>query len=222
MTTTSTAGAGPAAPIGLPTPESYGGPELVRVLRSRRSVRAFERRDLTWREIGSLLWSAQGITDDAGTLRAVPSAGALYPLELDVATSGGLFRYQPAGHTALQRLSSDIRTGLAHAALEQEWIADAACVFVISGVAARTAPKYGNRAQRYVQLEAGHAAQNLLLMAAGLGLGATPVGAFDDEAVARVLRLDRQEAPLYLIPAGASAVRSGQGSPARPPVTGSA
>ena len=191
-----------AATIELPTPDRSGGLELVEIIRKRRSVRHFARAELTWSDVGRLLWAAQGITGPAGSRRAAPSAGALYPLELDVATTSGLFRYQPVTHTVLQRLSADIRTEIANAAFQQKWIAHAACVFAISVVALRTARKYGSRAQRYVQLEAGHAAQNLLLMAAGLGLGGTPVGAFDDDAVARVLCLGREEAPLYLIPVG--------------------
>jgi SagB-type dehydrogenase family enzyme len=70
----------------------------------------------------------------------------------------------------------------------------------------RTAPsarKYGDdRARRYATLEAGHAAQNLLLEAVALDLGAVPIGAFDDRRVAQLLRLDAREAPLYLVPVG--------------------
>jgi nitroreductase len=51
-------------------------------------------------------------------------------------------------------------------------------------------------------MEAGHAAQNLLLQAAALNLGAVLVGAFDDLEVKRILNLKTQEAPLYLIPVG--------------------
>jgi SagB-type dehydrogenase family enzyme len=75
-------------------------------------------------------------------------------------------------------------------------------VFCIAAVTARTARKYGARAERYAQLEAGHVAQNLLLMAVGLGFGGTPVGAFDDDAVARTLNLGNGETPLYLLPIG--------------------
>lgn len=51
-------------------------------------------------------------------------------------------------------------------------------------------------------MEAGHAAQNLLLQAIALGLGAVLVGAFEDGKVKWVLNLRRDEVPLYLIPVG--------------------
>lgn len=64
--------------------------------------------------------------------------------------------------------------------------------------------QYGARGERYAHIEAGHAAQNLLLAAGALGLAATPVGAFDDGEVAAALGLDRREQPFYLIPVGRS------------------
>lgn len=78
----------------------------------------------------------------------------------------------------------------------------APAVFVIAAEYARTEGRYGDRAERYVHLEAGHAAQNLLLEAVDLGLGAVPIGAFDDDAVQQVLGLRPDWIPLYLIPVG--------------------
>ncbi|MEK7722058.1 MAG: nitroreductase family protein [Elusimicrobiota bacterium] len=51
-------------------------------------------------------------------------------------------------------------------------------------------------------MEAGHAAQNVLLMAGALNLGAAVVGAFDDGRVASVTGLSGKETPLYLVPVG--------------------
>lgn len=168
----------------------------------RRSVREFIPRALTLDETGQLLWAAQGMTEPRQGLRAAPSAGALYPLELEAVTGAGVFRYRCADHTLLQRETHDVRGALAAAALSQACVARAPCVFVILSVASRTQAKYGARAMRYVLLEAGHAAQNILLEACTLGLGAVPVGAFDDDAVERVLKVARGEQPLYLVAVG--------------------
>jgi nitroreductase len=69
-------------------------------------------------------------------------------------------------------------------------------------VPARTAAAYGSRATRYVDLEAGHAAQNVLLQAVAIGLVAVPIGAFDDGAVAAALALPDGHEPRYLLPVG--------------------
>ena len=76
-------------------------------------------------------------------------------------------------------------------------------MFVITAIYERTARKYGDaRSPRYVHMEAGHAAQNLLLQAVALGLGAVPIGAFHDAQIQKVLGLPAEEQPLYLIPVG--------------------
>ena len=55
-------------------------------------MREFSKRLLTEEQIGQLLWAAQGITAPEG-LRTAPSAGALYGLEVYVATAAGFYRY---------------------------------------------------------------------------------------------------------------------------------
>lgn len=104
----------------------------------------------------------------------------------------------------------DLRAALQHAALDQEAVGAAPVVFVIAAEPARTEAKYGDRAERYVHLEAGHAAQNLLLQATALGLGGVSIGAFDDDEVARIVRLSEGFEPLYLIPVGHPSEAPGQ------------
>lgn len=187
--------------ISLPAPAGRSAISLEEAIAERRSVRDFLPTSLEMSELSQLLWSAQGVTSPGGK-RAAPSAGALYPLEIYVITPSGLFRYVPDDHSLLQLGRSDVREPLAAAALGQEAVRDGAAVFVITGVFARTAVKYGDRADRYVVLEAGHAAQNLLLQATAMGLGAVPIGAFDDADVQAVLGLPRDHEPLYVIPVG--------------------
>jgi nitroreductase len=139
---------------------------LDAALAARRSVREFASTPLTWREVGQLLWAAQGITHEEGK-RTAPSAGATYPLELYVATADGLFTYRPNGHSAIRIVARDVRPDVRHAAGGQEAL-NAPAIFAFTAVPARTAARYGERAMRYVQIEVGHAAQDLLLEAVAL------------------------------------------------------
>ncbi len=191
-------------PLGdsLPLPRRQGPLSLEAALARRRSVRRFAARSLAAEQIGQLCWAAQGVTEPASGKRTAPSAGALYPLELDVVTAAGVYRYAPGTHGLARRVDGDVRDRLSDAALGQQWVEDAPVVLVLSGVPARTQRKYGDRAERYVVPEAGHAAQNVLLQAEALDLAAVPVGAFQDDPVAKVLDLSRGERPLYLIPVG--------------------
>jgi SagB-type dehydrogenase family enzyme len=187
--------------IDLPDPHLQGEVSLEETLTGRRSVRSFDDTVLTWEQIGQLLWAAQGITSDWGG-RTAPSAGALYPLELHVVTVEGIYHYFPQGHRVVHTPALGVRQELWAAGIKQDAIRQAPAVFAIAAVHERTSGKYGDRAPRYVHLEAGHAAQNLLLQAVALGLGAVPVGAFYDEKVQRALSLPDDHQPLYLIPVG--------------------
>ena len=188
--------------VELPPPVKAGRISLEESLAKRRSVREFSSKALTEAEVGQLLWAAQGITHPSG-LRTAPSAGALYPLEIYVAISDGVFHYEPRLHRLQRRSQKDARPALYHAGLEQDSLLRAPAVFVIAVVYERTTRKYGSsRSPRYVHLEAGHSAQNLLLQAVTLGLGAVPVGAFHDAEVQKALALPSDEQPVYLIPVG--------------------
>ena len=188
--------------IKLPSPQQKGSMSLESILAQRRSLREFERRELTLAEIGQILWAAQGITDSDEGLRTAPSAGTLYPLEVYVAISSGVFHYRPINHILVRNIWEDVRRQLRQTALDQGWVEAAPCVFVIVGIYERTTGKYGDRGIRYVHLEAGHVAQNILLQAVALGLGGVTVGAFRQRHVEQILDLREREKALYLIPVG--------------------
>jgi SagB-type dehydrogenase family enzyme len=190
----------------LPPPRPASPVSVEEALASRRSVRHFADAPLTLADAAQLVWAAQGITHAEG-LRTAPSAGALYPLEIYLvagtvaAAPAGVYRYLPAHHRLERTVAGDLRRALAAAAFHQNWIAEAPAMIVIAAVVRRTRLKYGERGERYVPIEAGHAAQNVCLQAVALGLGATLVGAFADAEVKRLLGLTEEE-PLLLVPVG--------------------
>lgn len=116
---------------------------------------------------------------------------------------GGVWRYAPRGHALVLVREGDVRARLARAALDQEAVAEAPATIAITADPAVLAPRYRSRSGRYCTLEAGHVAQNILLQATALGLGAVPVGAFDDDAVGALLELPPGHLALYLVPVGA-------------------
>lgn len=190
------------ATIQLPEPVHRGVVSLEEALAKRRSVREFSPVQLTERQLSQLLWALQGINRPDG-YRTAPSSGAFHPLEVYVVIPSGFYHYVPAGHRLDLISAVDFRPALYRVAFEQESIKEAGTVFVIAAVFERTAQKYGKaRATRYIHMEVGHAAQNLFLEVAAFGLGAVPVGAFQDAEVKKVLSLPQDQEPLYLIPVG--------------------
>jgi len=193
--------------IALPAPVMDGAVSVEHALQNRRSCRDFSDAAFSLTEISQLLWAAQGVNDDEGH-RTAPSAGALYPLTLYLIAGDidglatGIYKYHPSRHEIRLLAPGDKRGQLEAATHAQEWVADAAAIIVICSVDKRTTRKYGNRGVRYVHIEVGHAAQNVLLQAVALGLGAAVVGAFDDDEAARLLDLSSGEHPLLLLPVG--------------------
>ena len=193
--------------ISLPRPQCDGAVSLEKALLHRRSVRDFSSRRLELWHISQLAWAAQGITGP-DVHRTAPSAGALFPLGLYVAVGNviglapGIYKYGIRDHDLIHWLQGDKRRQLCEAALSQSSILQAPAVFVLSAIYERTTAKYGERGIRYVHMEVGHAAQNLLLQAVALNLGAVVLGAFDDAKVKKILSWSKQEEPLYLVPVG--------------------
>ena len=151
--------------------------------------------------------AAQGISSRDG-YRTAPSAGALYPLELQLVVGNveglpsGSYRYDAMNHTLEAMVPEDLRRTVAEAALHQGWIAQAPAIVIVSAVESRTTRKYGTRGVRYLHMEVGHASQNLLLQAVALRLSGAVVGAFDDERLKRLLQLLGEERPLAILPVG--------------------
>ena len=193
--------------IKLPEPRLESNASLEETLLNRRSIREYSSSPLTFGEVSQLLWAAQGLTAEWGG-RTAPSAGGLYPLEIYLAAGSvvnlapGIYKYKPEGHELIKLRDGDEREELAKAALNQTWVKAGAINIVVAAVYERTTKKYGDRGVRYVDMEAGHAAQNLYLQATALDLGMVTVAAFNDEQVRRILDMLTNETPLYVIPVG--------------------
>lgn len=191
--------------IKLPSPKTIGRMSLEEAIVNRHSVRSFSKKELSLEEISQLLWAAYGQRDVdsvTGASKTVPSAGALYPMEIYLVSPNGVFHYFPSSHSLKEISDEDLRSALSRAALRQEALTRAAVNFVITCVYDKICWKYGERGMRYAHIEAGHIAQNIHLQAVCLGLGSAPIGAFSDTAVQKALYLPKDNIPLYIIPVG--------------------
>jgi SagB-type dehydrogenase family enzyme len=183
---------------------------LEEAINRRRSIRDFTSEPLTLVQLSQILQAAGGISGTKRGRRTVPSAGATYPLEIFVlcgqncvtGLAAGIYHYNVDTHSLTLHQKGDARLELSRAALSQSFIYDAPADIVICAEYERTARRYGNRAERYIHFEVGHAGQNIHLQATALGLGTVAVGAFSDEKVREVLHLEKSLNPLYIMPIG--------------------
>jgi SagB-type dehydrogenase family enzyme len=196
--------------IALPDPRPYRGLSFEEAVDARRSRRAYSGRPLSLAELSHLLYAAQGITQRQGELRAAPSAGALYPIELYAVAHNvaglepGIYHYAVPAHELELVRPGDQRAAVTKAGLGQGHLGQAAVCFVLSAIFQRLRWKYHERTYRYALLEAGHIGQNLYLAATSMDLGACAVGAFLDDDLNGLLGLDGEgEAALLVVASGA-------------------
>lgn len=202
--------------VPLPRPRRPEFP-LWTAIDERSSTRQFGAGALAPDELATLLASAYGVTHALGSddgartlpLRAAPSGGALYPLEVYVAAlrvdglTEGLYHFDP-----LRAALETVRTGagpeeVAALSTYPEIVSGCAVLVLVAAVFGRTRFKYGLRGYRFALLEAGHVGQNLVLAATGLGLGAVPLGGFYDRRTDAFLGLDGvNQSTLYTIAVG--------------------
>lgn len=187
---------------------------LGTVLQARRSIREFRLNPLDLARVGRLLHASYGVRGyhNAGGEwfcdRPCPSAGALYPVELYVATQAvtglpdGLYHYDARAHQLEVRRVGLVHPDLAGTLVAQDTvhtIRESNLVIVLSAIFQRTMWKYGERGYRYIWLDAGHLGQNLYLVSTALGLGPVSIGGFFDEELKRLLTLTRgEEEVIYL------------------------
>ncbi len=74
-----------SAVIKLPSPRTDSDVSVEKAIERRRSVREFSEAPMSLADLSQLLWAAEGVTG-RGELRASPSAGATYPIEIYVVT----------------------------------------------------------------------------------------------------------------------------------------
>jgi nitroreductase len=163
-------------------------------------MRFCTKKQLAGEQIGELLWSAHAVF----SVRKRSGTNRSPWLILYACLADAVWRYHLQEHCLTRHLKGDVRRELAHAAWNRWFIAQAPCVFVIT-----TVPKRGRKARCgdqwqlwYPSVEAGRAAERMLLQSAALGLAGFVVSEFDDAEVGHHLILSCQEKPLCFVPVG--------------------
>jgi SagB-type dehydrogenase family enzyme len=187
----------------LPEPRLESAATLEDALHTRCSQRLPTEGELAVQDLATVLGAALGLkrhpagTTDLGR-RRFPSAGARFPTEcyvIALRVSGvqtGVYHYALEDH-ALETVRPLRGAEPVQRCFGVPWIGQGRAVLVLTSVLGRSSVKYGERAYRFALMEVGHAAQNLLLVAASLAVGAVPVGGFADASLGRLLGLPEGE-----------------------------
>jgi SagB-type dehydrogenase family enzyme len=167
----------PAAPV---------APDWLAVIAKRRSVRRYAKTPLPLQVLADVLARMSALH---GPVLSAAVRVNLVAHEV-AGLAPGAYRYEPGRHALVpRRVPSAMRAAARAAALDQDVVADAAVVFILSIDRAIFAadPLGPARGYRHAFLEAGLVGERVYLEAGARGLGACAVGAFyDDEAAALV------------------------------------
>ena len=214
----------------LPEPRTDGGISVEKSLETRRSIRSFGKDGLTLDEVSQLLWAAQGVTGNEGH-RTVPSAMARYPLQVYLLAdnvnglSSGVYHYSPEGHNLTIMAEGNVDEYYNATAGFEAWIKTAPAIFVITGnisdMNQMPGLRTGNRTSgsnrtsgnqmprqdmsQWVYIDAGAAAENLLLEVVSLDLASTYTAGFNASRTEELLGLPAGEVPIGVLPVGRKA-----------------
>jgi SagB-type dehydrogenase family enzyme len=203
--------ASPLETVRLPAPKLKGGAGLWSVVAARRSQAPEIGSSVTISEVAQLLWAAQGITGERPNgsnlpFRTTPSPSGAYPLEAYLITHNvtdtfaGIYHYVVREHQLEQVRIGDVSKDLTGVMIGDASIEVSAAALVLTGVSERTVTAHGERGYRHLYLEAGFAAQNVLLAGTALGLSVRASSTFFDDELATLLGLqNNRELPLIVI-----------------------
>lgn len=180
------------------------------ILIDRKSVRNFSSEKIDFQKVINILWAGYGETsnDKINSSRTVPSAGALYPIQLrlvilnnEVGLGCGIYsvNFTEEGKLGLNKIGEDIDKVRRSYIDPYTPTHNAAGVIVICGSFSRPSAKYGNRSFIYVPLEAGHVAQNILIEATRQKVDTVEIGGFIDDLLIESLNLENSYRPITSI-----------------------
>ncbi|PNX47534.1 MAG: hypothetical protein BV457_05530 [Thermoplasmata archaeon M9B1D] len=193
--------------IELTKPYNINTETLNYALQNRKSVRDFSEKPLSKEQLSYLIWASTGIQrkERGFEYRTAPSAGALYPIETYIIVNNvkniaqGVYHYNIESYHLEEIKKGDYRSEIKDAALNQPMCYHAAAVFIWTAIFNRSICKYGQRAYRYIYLDAGHIAENLALSATSINLATCQVAALYDDEVNQIIDVDGlTESTIYL------------------------
>ncbi len=149
--------------------------DVFEAIKKRRSVRAYTNEEVSEEDVERLIEAA----------RWAPSAGNIQPWKFVIVTN------------------AETKRKLSDAALHQTFIEEAPVVIVVCADVPRSSWGYGSRGTNlYCLQDTAAATENMLLAAQALGLATCWVGAFHEDAVAKVMNTPRNVRPVAIVPVG--------------------
>lgn len=187
--------------ISLPSKSTKTSFPFEQLVTKRRSLRNTMKHVLSMEDIAYLLENSVGTTaksTDKNTnktyyLRATPSGGALYPIEvllIPLNVSGlmlDLYHYNVYDHS-LGRLGKQLSSkDISKIFYNRDTVTNSSAIFVLVSCFRRSAIKYGERSYRLILTEGGAILEHIALASEAIGLRSVMLGGFKDELLNEII-----------------------------------
>jgi SagB-type dehydrogenase family enzyme len=184
------------------TPISW--PEGVgQTILNRRSTRGFTGEAFLQEELSSILeYAYQPITVTPSFFFTPSLLTTSLVVQKVVGLSEGVYHYHPKDKTATLVRPGDFRNQTSHFCLGQDLASNAAALVIHLAHLPTALEQYGDRAYRYLHLDAGHIGERMNLAAIQMGLGVSGIGGFYDDEVNSLLRLSLDWIVVYITTLG--------------------
>jgi len=175
------------------------GPTILR----RRSTRAFSGAGFSASDLSAILdYAYDPLVQDAGSLFESALIESYVVVQRIEGLEAGVYYFAPFSQSLRRIYAGDFKSQCWHFCLDQELARDAAALVIHAAHLGEALKLHGDRAYRYLHLDAGHLGQRMNLAAVQLGLGASGIGGFYDDEVNALLGLSLEKIILYITTLG--------------------
>lgn len=198
----------------LPRPNIKGNTSLEEAINSMHSTRKYSHNALTVKDVSQLLWVAGGEKVDSITCasKTIPSGGERYWLKYYLvvdkvrALPSGLYKYIPENHSLKNIEKGNTKAKLLESISSRKnykIIKSAPAIIIISAdIVKKNITYYDRKITDFINIECGHAGQNIYFMAVAKGLGTVAMVAFSPSEVKEKLTLPKNEIVYYIFAIG--------------------
>lgn len=176
-------------PIKLLPPQTDGGKPLMQALKERKSTREYSPRELPPQVLADMLWASCGVNRPASGLRTAPTAKNLQEIDVYVANADGLYIYDARENVLVPVISGDIRAATG----SQPFVKDAPVNLIFVADYAKMLGMDEMSKDLYAATDTGYVSQNVYLYCASAGLVTVVRGWVDRPALAKVMKLRRDQ-----------------------------
>lgn len=182
-------------------PSSRVNVDLIKAYELRESTKYFSEKEISIKELSTILWSANGINRKDGK-RTAPSPFGKELIDLYVFSNIGIHLYDAKQNKLLLRSTKNSKKDIG-AESGARGTETASIVLLLTG----DLSKLPDFISRDVKINTAHATagtvgQNIYLIANALNLGTRFVGSINEKGIRNCLELSEDEIPLYIMPLG--------------------